>query len=104
MDDYINDRINFWELYNFLNKEEFIELLSKYHHVDGQQLILIKANQDILFKISVCEIYNSPGTSIYCKRFIYDTFIKKWQQRNKDYNKYIDKILIDLEEYINNSK
>ena len=104
MDDYSNDRINFWELYNFLNKEEFIELLSKYHQVDGQQLIMIKANQDTLFKISVYEIYNSSSTSIYCKKFIYDTFIKKWQQSNKDYSKYIDKMLIDLEEYINNYK
>lgn len=93
-----NDLLDAWELFECLNKEEFIEFLSKYHQVRGNKLITVKENCSILFKISVYEIYNYYKVSKYCKSFIYYTFIKRWEQ-NKNKNYYIDFILKELENY-----
>tara|TARA_B100001057_G_C22614729_1_gene857961 strand:- start:457 stop:717 length:261 start_codon:yes stop_codon:yes gene_type:complete len=73
-----NDLIDLIDFYTFLNKEEFIELLSKYHHCTGKDLILIKKNHKELFKQSVYDIFYSYNISKYCKRFIYDIFISKY--------------------------
>lgn len=93
-----NDLLDFWELFDFLNKDEFIEFLSDYHQVKGKKLITLKEENNILFKISVYEIYNYDNVSNYCKKFIYNTFIKGWEQ-NKVKNNYIDYILEELKNY-----
>ena len=87
-----NDLIDPCELFEWLNKDEFIEFLSDYHQVKARELISIKKNSNILFKISVYEVYNYNNVSTYCKKFIFDTFINSWEQK-KIKNNYIDYIL-----------
>ena len=98
MNQSFNYLLDSWEYFEWLNKNEFIEFLSDYHQVKGNQLIFIKERDNILFKISVYEIYNYNNVSKYCKRFIFDTFIKVWEQK-KIKNNYIDYILEELKNY-----
>ncbi len=93
-----NDLLDPWILFEWLNQEEFIEFLSDYHQVEVNQLINLKEENNILFKLSIYEIYNYDNVSIYCKSFIYDTFIKGWEQKKKK-NNYIDYILKELKNY-----
>lgn len=68
---------NLVDLYRFLNKEEFIEALSRYFNVEPKYLLLLKKYYFNEYKQAIINIYIYKLVSKSCLVFIYQTFIMK---------------------------
>lgn len=69
---------NLVDLYTLLNKEEFIESLSRYFDVEPKYLLLLKKYYYNDYKQAIIDIYIYRLVSNPCQIYIYQTFISKW--------------------------
>ena len=68
---------NLVDLYSSLNKEEFIEALSRYFNVEPKLLLLLRKYYFNEYKQGIINIYTYKLVSEPCLVFIYQTFIMK---------------------------
>ena len=68
---------NLVDLYTFLNKEEFIEVLSRYFNVQPNYLLHLKKYCFNEYKQAIINIYIYKLVSESCRVFIHQTFIIK---------------------------
>ena len=66
---------NLVDLYLFLNKEEFIEALSRYFNVKPKNLLFLKKYYINKYKQAIIDIYIYGLISDPCRIYIYHTFI-----------------------------